>query len=343
MQFDFVKKTIVGFFVLILAVYFWEVYSPRSFSKYEQAEVYEVIKGSGVRIIAADLQRAGIIKNRRFFILHTLIAGDFRKLQAGKYRLSPSMSIAEIIGKMADGDSEKTKITIIEGWSIKDIGEYLEKNNYYLKKEFLDLTKKDWGGEFSFLKDKSNEMTIEGYIFPDTYEISLELSAEDLARKALANFNKKLTKELKEEILRQGKSVFEIVTMASMIEKEVKSFEDKKIVSGILWKRLENGMPLQIDATINYITGKKDSRAKIDDTKIDSPYNTYKYAGLPIGPISNPGMDSILAAIYPIETDYWYYLSADGNGETIFSKTLEEHNQSAANYLSFQSFTDDSL
>ena len=120
--------------------------------------------------------------------------------------------------------------------------------------------------------------------------------------------------------------------MASLIEKEVKTPEDKKIVSGILWKRLENSIPLQVDATISYITGKKGDSVSIEETKIDSPYNTYKYKGLPLGPISNPGLESIIASIYPENSDYWYYLSTP-EGKTIFSKTLEEHNIAKAKYL----------
>lgn len=120
--------------------------------------------------------------------------------------------------------------------------------------------------------------------------------------------------------------------MASLVEKEVKTLEDKKLVSGVLWKRLENGMPLQVDATISYITGKKNAKILIADTQIDSPYNTYKYRGLPLGPISNPGLDSIVAALYPQESSYWYYLSTP-EGQTIFSRTLDEHNQARAKYL----------
>jgi len=120
--------------------------------------------------------------------------------------------------------------------------------------------------------------------------------------------------------------------MASMIEKEVKTIEDKKIVSGILWKRLNSGMGLQVDATVLYALKKENSKVYIKDTQFDSPYNTYKYQGLPLGPISNPGADSIIAAIYPTKTNYLYYLSAP-DGKTIFSKTLEEHNYNKAKYL----------
>jgi len=120
--------------------------------------------------------------------------------------------------------------------------------------------------------------------------------------------------------------------MASLLEKEVKTKEEKELVSGILWKRIESGIPLQVDATIIYITDKKTNKVSYEETQINSFYNTYKYRGLPKGPISNPGLDSILAALYPKESDYWYYLSTP-NGQTIFSHTLEEHNIAKAKYL----------
>jgi UPF0755 protein len=192
------------------------------------------------------------------------------------------------------------------------------------------LTQKDYSSEFDFLQDKPENESIEGYLFPDTYQIAKGESCEEMLNTMLSNFDKKLTLNLRTEIKNQRKSIFDVVIMASLIEKEVRTFDDKKIVSGILWKRMAVGMPLQLDATINYITGKSDPSATIKDTKIDSPYNTYKYKGLPKGPISNPGINSIIAAIYPSQTDYWYYLA---DGRTIFSKTLEEHNAAAKMYL----------
>ncbi len=214
--------------------------------------------------------------------------------------------------------------------------EYLEEKG--LKKdEFLKLSKKDFSDSFDFLKDKPKDLSLEGYIFPDTYYINKQNitnsgQLEYLIKIFLENFKKKLTSEMREEINRQEKTIFKIIIMASMIEKEVKIPEDKKIVSGILWKRLENNIPLQVDATISYITGKKGINISIDDTKIDSPYNTYKYRGLPLGPISNPGLESIIAAIYPETSAFWYYLSTP-DGTTIFSKTLEEHNIAKQKYL----------
>ena len=146
----------------------------------------------------------------------------------------------------------------------------------------------------------------------------------------LDNFDKKLTPELNKEIANQKKSIFDIVTMASIIEKEVRKMDEKEIVSGILWKRISIGMPLQLDSTVNFITDGNDPSVSIKATKIDSPYNTYKYHGLPKGPISNPGLGSILSAIYPKKTNYWFWLS---DGITHFSETLQQHNIAKAKYL----------
>jgi len=185
---------------------------------------------------------------------------------------------------------------------------------------------------------------LEGFLFPDTYKFPLGVSGEEVVRKMRENFEEKLNTKIpelsltpKEAIMQQGKTIFEIVIMASLLEKELSpknknDKENQRIISGILWKRLENKIPLQVDSTITYITGKKITQVSFEETKIDSPYNTYKYRGLPLGPICNPGIDSILAAIYPKNSDYWYYLSTP-EGKTIFSKTLEEHNLAKAKYL----------
>jgi len=240
------------------------------------------------------------------------------------------MSTYDIAKKLTSGDVIKEKILIYEGWNVEDIGEYLESKQVCSKDDFIVSASKDYSQEFDFLKDKPQDISLEGFLFPDTYEISEGISCDDFVITMLSNFERKMIPELKSQMQEKGKSVFEIITMASMLEKEVRSLEDKKIVSGILWKRMEAGMPLQIDATVNYITDKSDPGVSIKDTKIDSPYNTYKYPGLPKGPISNPGMDSIIAALEPIKTSYWFYLS---DGTTHFSKTLQEHAANKAKYL----------
>jgi len=330
--------TVILFLALI--VFSWEVYFPADSNFVENID-FVVQKGEGDEEVSIRLEKQGIIKNKYFFQLYGIISGNDSKIQVGKYSLSPSMTISEIIRKFASGDVIRQKITIREGWSIKDIEKYFVDKEIYSSDDFTLALNKDYSKEFGFLnKDPlaSNfaglreDSSLEGYLFPDTYNVSLGENEEDIIRLMLSNFNKKLNAGLREQIISQKKTIFEVITMASIIEKEVKSLDDKKIVAGILWKRLGVGMPLQVDSTINYITNKNDIGATLADTKIDSPYNTYKYKGLPKGPISNPGMDSILAAIYPTKSQYWYYLS-DFDGKTIFSKTFADHNIAVAKYL----------
>jgi UPF0755 protein len=280
--------------------------------------------------ISTELEKMKMIRSSLFFRIYGVLSFRDGVLQAGKYSISPSMSMYQIIKKLSMGDTIKNTLTILEGWDVSDVQNYLQEKGLCKKNEFLSLIKNNYAETFAFLKDKPKSLNLEGYIFPDTYEIAEDDTCMDFLGAVLRNFDAKLTSELRAEIKKQKKSIFDIVTAASLIEKEVRNMEDKKIVSGILWTRLKIGMPLQLDCTINYITGKSDAAARTKDTKVDSPYNTYLYRGLPKGPISNPGIDSILAAIYPTKTNYLYWLS---DGKTYYSATLEEHNQKKSLYL----------
>ncbi|MBZ9569500.1 endolytic transglycosylase MltG [Patescibacteria group bacterium] len=335
------------FLVFIFCVFLWQgIYLAKDLTSFEE-KMFLVEKGQNIFQIAENLEKENLIKHRFYFETYLFLIGKPKKLQAGEYLLFSSMTIPEITRKIVSGDVIKEKITIIEGWNLRDIGWYLENGGLFQAEELfeiagfplIDYSKVtdlpppiDFSQEFEFLKDKPKNLGLEGYLFPDTYEISRGESLEEIVKKILKNFEKKLKPELREEINRQEKTIFEIVTMASLIEKEVKTQEDRERVSGILWKRLNNNIPLQVDATITYITGKKTIKISREETQIDSPYNTYKYRGLPLGPICNPGLESILASLYPKASEYWYYLSTS-EGETIFSKTLEEHNVAKSKYL----------
>jgi UPF0755 protein len=339
------KKKIIFLIFVILIVslflfYFWySIYFPIEAGSKREI-VFEIKKGQGGKEISKNLKREGLIRFGIPFRLYTYFRGVARKLQSGSYLFSPSMTIPQMVEKFVKGDVIKEKITILEGWNLKDIADYVENNNLGSKEELFQITgypenqsgSKDYSDVFPFLKDKPADTNLEGYIFPDTYEIQRnEKTLETIIIKALKNFDEKLNSDLRQEIKNQNKTVFDILTMASLLEKEVKTSEDKKIVSGILWKRREHGWPLQVDATLTYLTGKKSSEFTKEDLELSSPYNTYKYSWIP-GPICNPGFDSILAAIYPEKSDFWYYLSTP-DGKTIFSKTLEEHNIAKAKYL----------
>ncbi len=327
-----ILNILAAIILAVILLFVWEMYVPKSFAGAEVVR-YNAQSGMGAKEISTDLKEKGIIKSSLFFDIYAFMTGRHGKLQAGLYDVSPSMSVASIINALEKGKVATNKITVIEGWNVRDIANYLQEKNIYDKEAFSKALDTDFTEQFSFLHDKPKKLDLEGYIFPDTYQILVGADAEDFLNIALQNFDKKLTPAMRGQITKDKRSIFQVVTMASIIEKEVNLPADKKIVSGILWKRLASGMPLQVDATINYITDKNHPGVTLTDTKIDSPYNTYKYYGLPLGPISNPGLDSLMAAVYPEKSLYWYYLSEPKEGKTIFSKTLEEHNAAIAKYL----------
>jgi UPF0755 protein len=314
--------------IILVFLYILQIYLP--LSNNSQESEFFIKKGQSVSTIANNLKENGLIRNTTLFKGYIWLIGDSLKLQSGRYLLNEALSLKDIINKFVIGDTSGLEITIVEGWDVKDITDYLNKLNICSKEEFLEAMNDFSSSDYPILNDKPTKTDLEGYIFPDTYKLGDDFSAQVIIQKTLSNLDKKIAQDLKDEIIKQKKSIFEILIMASLIEKEVITKTDKAIVSGILWKRLGSGMPLQVDATINYLSGRQGILH--EDLAIDSPYNTYKYAGLPPGPICNPGLDSIVAAIYPQNSTYWYYLSKPDK-TTVFSKTLGEHNIARAKYL----------
>ena len=304
------------FFLLSFFYAYKEIYFPLK-SDNSQKVIFSIKKGEGLGEISDNLKNENLIKSSLIFQAYLLLRGEGSKIKAGRYELSLAMNIPKIAKKLISGETIKEKIVIIEGWNLYDIGNYLEKKGEVDSSDFVKYCQ---------------ENKLEGYLFPDTYELNPESSVKEITSKMISNFEKKLSPDLRKKIKERKKTIPEIITMASLIEKEAKEFKDKKIISGILWKRLKYGIPLQVDATVNYITGKNSIKVSKEETKIDSPYNTYKYRGLPFGPICNPGIESIIAAIEPQESKYLYYLSTK-EGKIIFSETLKEHNRAKAKYL----------
>jgi len=305
-------RFLIIFFIILLGIFFicQGIYLPKDLA-FTENKLFSIERGQNLFKIAENLEKEDLIKNKFLFDFYVSITGTQRKLQAGNYLFNPSMSITAIAKKIISGEVAKIEVTIPEGFTIKQI------------EERLNL--------------KLPETDLEGFLFPDTYQFSYGASAEEVVRKMLDNFDKKLA-PYQNEISGAGLTLFDVITMASLLEKEVRTKEEKEIVSGIFWKRIKEGRSLDSCATIAYILGGgnwtfEEMRKEIARGKeIDSPYNTYKYLGLPAGPICNPGLESIIAAVYPKDSEYWYYFSTP-EGETIFSKTLEEHNIAQAKYL----------
>ena len=332
-------------FLVITGVYFFvrkEIITPlRPLDT--KTKVIEFQEGEGVSNIAKKLKEAGIIKNEFYFLLYIFKTQNLSGLQAGKYAFSPSMSIPQIVSKMLKGDiiAPEVRVTIPEGFRMSQIEERINKEFKKEKNEIKisNLKISEFQKEYAFLNDAPEDENLEGYLFPDTYlfsnkeEMTNDKIAKEIVTKMLSNFNKKLTPDLIKEIKSQKKTIFEIITMASILEKEVKTKKDREIISGIFWSRIKAGVPLESCATIAYILGKEKPRYSFEDTRVKSPYNTYLNQGLPRGPISNPGIESIEAAIYPKETKYGYFLTDPKTGKTIYAVTIEEHNKNKVKYL----------
>jgi len=306
------------------------------------AEEFFVIKrGDNVLQIASNLERQGYIKSRFGFIWEALISGNFKKMKAGRYQIEKGQPYQELIIKFTKAQSAPVSISIAPGKTSQDIALLFESAHLFRKDEFLNLildTSKEKGGgfndyllkEFPFLSDRPEGLGLEGYLFPDTYLINSSASAQETVEQILSNFSIKMNQDLLSQAKKQKRAIFQVITMASLLEKEVNNYQDKQIVAGILWKRADNNLPLEVDSTLLYFS--TSLHPDLMEKNVDSPYNTYKYAGLPLGPICNPGLESIRAALYPQETDYWFYSSAP-NGETIFAKTLGQHLINKARYL----------
>jgi len=297
---------------------------------------FTIESGDSVQQIAANLQNENLVSEMDFFKFYVWQKEISGKLQAGNYELSPSMSIPEIANLFIEGKikSNEISITIPEGFSNKEIDARLAENGLIEKEDFINFNETNNLdlSSYEFLQDKPENARLQGYYFPDTYEYYKNSTTEEIAKKMLDNFDKKLSQELREEIKKQNKSIFEILILASIIEKEAGFAEDMGKVSSVFHNRLEIDYPLESDATINYITESGRSRSTYEDLQIDSPYNTYKYPGLPPTPICNPGLDAIKAAVYPEETEYFFFLTPS-DGKAIFSKTYAEHLKNQSKYL----------
>lgn len=293
----------------------------------------QIQKGETSKEIGKDLEENELIKSDLAFYLYIKFNKLDKDIIAGRFLLNKTMTIPQIITTISDPSQAEYIITIQEGLTIKDIDKKLVELELIKSGEFIKSAKDFNGWEYyPFLEQEilqTLEIPIEGYLYPDTYFLDpQDFKPHDLIYLAIDNFEQK-TKELLPKISRH--SINEIITMASIIENEVIEEKDREIVSGILWKRLENDWTLGADATLLYVTD--DRIISQEDLAIDSPYNLRKYKGLPPGPICNPSLESISVAMYPKETPYWFYLTVPKTEEVIYSITNEEHNLNKEKYL----------
>lgn len=322
---------IAVFFSLLAGAFFvFGLYATSHFTGAVSGEQrFTVLPNENALVLGERLEKSGVIFSRYTFLWYLVREEKTRKIIAGEYLLSGSLTTPEIASIVTSGKtvSSDIKITFPEGWTMVKMAERLTVNNLP-GKEFLVLAEQplpEWRTRFDFLSGTPKQATLEGFLFPDTYLFDPEVTASGIIETMLQNFGKKFDATLRQGVKNSPHSFFEIVTLASIIEEEGRTKEERDMISDVFWKRIAIGQPLQSDATVNYVHGTTRLQPTFQDIDSDSPYNTYKRAGLPPGPISNPSLMSIRAAVYPQSNPYFYFLVSAKTKETIYSVTFEEH------------------
>lgn len=318
------RKLVIPLIVLLIVVFFgargwWSSnFSPVSSDK--STKSFIVAKGQSVSEIAENLKEENLIKSPFFFKLHLKQTGLDSKLQEGTFKLSPSQSSQEIAKTLTQAANDAW-VTLLEGWRVEEIAEELNGKLKIDNGEFIKKAKRH-----------------EGYLFPDTYLFPKEMTIDGIIQTLKLNFDKKYTDEIKNKIKAKGLTPQEGVILASIVEREARSDKARTEIAGILLKRLDIDMGLNVDASLQYILGYQESEKSwwkrhltSKDKEVESPYNTYKYRGLPPAPIANPSLSSLnaIANANP-KTPYLYYYH-DSKGNSYYGRTLDEHNENVAN------------
>ena len=331
-----VKRILLILVVLVLVVAAaggaWTyVTMERPYKGYAEAEQYvEIPTGSGTVSMGRRLADMGVIRSAPAFRLAVWMRGAGRKLQAGEYRFDRPMTTAEVVDKIARGDVYVRAITFREGLNVREMATVFESGGFGTAADFMAAARR--GQLVHELDPEARDL--EGYLFPDTYTLQRRTTAEQLIERMVNRFTKALTPEIQQQAATRGLSVRQLVTLASLVEKETGKGEERPIVAGVYANRLRIGMGLQCDPTVIYalmLAGRYDGNIRKDDLQIDSPYNTYRYRGLPPGPIAAPGAASLAAAANPADVPYLYFVSR-GDGSHVFSATLDEHNRNVVQY-----------
>ncbi|MGM0482482.1 MAG: endolytic transglycosylase MltG [Patescibacteria group bacterium] len=276
--------------------------------------VLEIEEGDNLSGISKKVKEKNLVRSPLFFRTIVIILEGENSIPAGDYYFNKPEPVYTVAQRIVEGDYglEPIRVTLREGWDVFETADYLDERFVRFDKEiFFEISK-------------------EGYLAPDTYFFSPLSSTEHLVERMESNFESKWQRV--EEDFELDRSKEEIVIMASILEKEANTIESKRKIADILWRRLEDGMPLQVDASFSYVNNKNTYQLTLEDLKIDNPYNTYKNTGLPPTPIANPGMNAIMAAIDPIDNPYWYFLS-DLSGNMYYGRDFDEHQYNRENYL----------
>lgn len=322
------RHLLLAFPVLLIATAMIGWYLVSSPYSPETSDPVEIPRGTSLRGIARILSERDVVRHDLLFIAAAKLTGKDAQLQSGLYSFPPDASTLDVITILSVGSHQALRdITIREGLTIRSIAAHLDSSCAIPSDSILRLTRNP-----AFIASMGiDAVTLEGYLLPETYRVRFDIGARDLltllVQSMLDVFSAKDLRRMKES----GRSMHDILTMASLVEGETRLDRERARVAGVYYNRLRRGMLLQADPTIQYIIPDGPRRLLYRDLSINSPYNTYRYPGLPPGPVNNPGKASIHAAIYPESHDFYYFV-ADGQGGHRFSRTIEEHNRAVAAY-----------
>jgi len=303
-----VSKKVLSVLLFLLLVGMGYVYIPRFWYPPDKVRV-TIYSGMSAQKVAGILKKEGIIKSTAPFLYWLAIKGAASRIKAGTYEIFPQSSLNSIVKKIVEGRTLQVKVTIPEGYTARQIASILGEKGVADKEKFLKIVERK---------------NMEGYLFPETYFFPLNISEEEIVKVMNREFEKNFSPWIRERAKKYNFTERDVVILASLIEREAKTDEERRIVSAVFHNRLKKRWRLESCATVQYAMGKWKSRLYQKDLKIDSPYNTYKHFGLPPGPIANPGLASLEAAVTPADTDAMFFV-ADGEGTHIFSKYLAEH------------------
>jgi UPF0755 protein len=295
----------------------------------EKRQLVVIEPGSGVSLIANQLESHGLLRNAQAFSLWVRLKGWDRSIKAGVYAIAPNMGARRVATLMFSGQGESERVTVPEGYSLRQIASALEADKAGSGEVFLDLTAHatEFEADFPWLRELPQGASLEGFLFPDTYVIGVGAANErDLVRMMLARFAQVVMPAYDARPSGHSLSLAQTVTLASIVEKEARHAEERPTIAGVFFNRLATRMPFGSDPTVEYVLQKHQGAKGLSfkDVAVDSPYNTYKYPGLPPGPIANPGLASIKAVLAPSKTSYLYFV-ARGDGTHAFTKTYAEH------------------
>lgn len=294
------------------------------------AQEVAIPSGVGTRAIGRLLTEAGVLPDDPTYRATLWLTGDARRLKAGEYRFDRAMSPREVVGKIARGEVDLVNVTFREGLTIAEMATLFESQGLGSADAFHAAA-----ADPALVRDLDPHATdLEGYLFPETYAVSRHVDAAQLVRAMVDRFNKVLSAELRDAAAARQMTVRQLVTLASIVEKETGATDERPTVAAVYANRLKIGMGLQCDPTVIYAlqrAGKFDGNLRRDDLAFDSPYNTYRYPGLPPGPIAAPGRGALEAAAHPAAVDYLYFVSRN-DGTHAFAKTLDEHNRNVQKF-----------